>query len=268
MRIRGWAAFLEGRDAEAKALLEQAAQEAPDDKFIWYLTGEIPFHRDEFAESVPFFQRAHELDPTWLNPTQHLGLALGQAGKLDEVRAMARRLEALGSKPGALVGLCYVYLWIEPSRARDACNRGIAAGAGLAGSEFLAIDLLNTGPRAELDALLAKMGEGKKDPLSFEWYMRLLLDGEEGRWTDVAAKLRKAGDPEDSWFHGVAAELLVGAGNREGAWKQALRALEIDRYSVTNMAVHLAYLGDLVHAAEFLPYLRPDHRGWRPTAPS
>ena len=255
LRIRGWAAFLDGKDQEAAKLLAQAAREAPDDKFIWYLAGEVPFHRDEFAESVPFFQRAHELDPVWLMPTQHLALALGPVGNLEPIRAMVKRLEALGPKPGALVGLCYALLWVDPPRARDACDRGIAAGAGLVGQEFLAIALLAQGPRPELEGLLRKMGDGKKEGPSFEWYMTLLLRGEEGRWIDVDAKLRGAGDPDDSWFHGIGAELLVGAGDRAGAWKQALRALEIDRYGVNNLAVHFAYMGDLVRAAELLPYL-------------
>ena len=254
-RIRGWAAFLDGKDVEAKALLAQAAREAPDDKFIWYLAGEVPFHRDEFAESVPFFQHAHDLDPIWLMPTQHLALALGPVGKLDPLRAMVTKLESLGQKPGALVGLCYTYLWTDPPRANDACDRAITAGAGLVGSEFLAIDLLNHGPRKELDELLRKMGAGKKDALDFAWYMTLLLHGQEGRWPQATEQVRKAGDPEDSWFHGVAAELFVGSGDRALAWKQALRALEIDKYSVNNLAVHFAYMGDLVHAAELLPYL-------------
>ena len=255
LRIRGWAAFLDGRDAEAAKLLAQAAREAPEDKFIWYLAGEVPFHRDEFAESVPFFQHAHDLDPIWLMPTQHLALALGPLGNLDPVRSMVKGLEALGPRPGALVGLCYALLWVDPPRARDACDRAIAAGAGLVGQEFLAIDLLNNGPRSELDALLRKLGEGKKDEPSFEWFMALLLRGQEGRWTEVNAQIAKAGDPDDSWFHGIAAELLVGAGDRAGAWKHALRALEIDRSGVSNLAVHFAYMGDLVHAAELLPYL-------------
>ena len=255
LRIRGWSAFLDGKDVEAKALLEQAAREAPDDKFIWYLAGEVPFHRDEFAESVPFFQRAHDLDPIWLMPTQHLALALGPVGKLDPLRTMVKNLELLGAKPGALIGLCYAYLWVDPPRARDACDRGIAAGAGLVGQEFLAIDLLTQGSQEELETLLRKMGEGKKDETSFEWYMTLLLRGQQGRWPEVNEQVKKAGDPDDSWFHGVAAELLVGAGDRAGAWKQALRALEIDKYSVNNLAVHFAYMGDLVHAAELLPYL-------------
>ncbi len=255
LRIRGWAAFLDGQDAEAKKLLEQAARAAPDDKFIWYLAGEVPFHRDEFAQSVPFFQRAHDLDPVWLMPTQHLALALGPAGRLDEIRAMIRGLESLGPKPGALIGLCYAHLWVDPASARAACERGIAAGAGLVGQEFLAIELLSNGPRTDLLTLLGKMAAERKEPLGFEWYMSLLLAGEEGRWRDVAAQLGKAGDPDDSWFHGVAAELLVGSGDREAAWAQALRALEIDRYSVSNLAVHLAYMGDLVRAAELMPYL-------------
>jgi len=92
LRVRGWAAFLDGRDAEAKALLLRAAEASPDDKILWYLAGEIPFHRDELAESVPLLLRAHRLDPTWVLVNQHLAYALGPLGRLDELREVAGRV--------------------------------------------------------------------------------------------------------------------------------------------------------------------------------
>jgi len=254
LRIQGWAAFLAGKDAEAKALLGQAARAAPDDKFTWYLAGEIPFHRDEFAEAMPYFQRASELDPTWLANTQHLVYALGPLGRTAELRALVERLDALGAKPGALVGACYARLWFDAEKAIAGCERGIQAGAGDGGSEFLAIARLNVGPRRELEALLRKMAAGSK-PLAFEWYMTLLLRGQEGRWPEVRRLALEAGDPIDSWFHGVHAELLIGLQDRGRAWKSALRALEIDPNSVSNLAVHFAYMGDLAHAAELAAYL-------------
>ncbi len=65
------------------------------------------------------------------------------------------------------------------------------------------------------------MAAGSK-PLAFEWYMTLLLRGQEGRWPEVHRLALEAGDPADSWFHGVHAELLIGLQDRGRAWKRLL----------------------------------------------
>lgn len=252
--IEAWAAFLDGDDARAKALLREATAASPDDKLVWYLAGEVPFHRDELAESIAFFRRAHELDPAWFMPAQHLVYALGSAGDLAEVRRVVAGLEALGARPGPLVGLCYARLWLEPERALPDCDRAIDAGAGVAGNEFRAIALLDRGAYRELEAQLARM----RDPSGergFDWHMQLVLRGQQGRWPEVFRMVKEAGDPDDAWFQSLYAEELVGLGDRERAWRAAERMAKLDPYLASNLAVHLAWLGDLDHAAALSPNL-------------
>ncbi len=256
LRLRGWAAFLEGREVEAKAILREAAEAAPDDKYAWWLAGEIPYHRDEFAEGLPFFRRVHALDPSWLEATQHLVNALGVTGDPEGIRSLARDLDLPEQKPPALTALCYAQLWVEPGRAVATCQRARAAGAGAAADEYLAIALLNQGRRDELAAHLRQMGTGSARP-GFAWYMTLWLRGQEGQWPEVERRAAAMGNPDDSWFHSTYAEMIAGSGDRDRTWRAALRILELDRALVSNLAVHLAYLGDLAHAAELAPYLPP-----------
>jgi tetratricopeptide (TPR) repeat protein len=256
LRMRGWAAFLDGREVEAKALLRDAAEGAPDDKYAWWLAGDVRYHRDEFAEALPFFRRVHALDPGWLDATQHLVQALGATADLEGIRGLAAELAALGPKPGALAALCYAELWVDPSRAVATCERARAAGAGEIGDQLLAIALLNRGEQDRLAAHLHGMS-GRAGPRSFDWYMALWLLCQEGRWPEVLRRSAAAGDPEDSWFHSTLVEMIAGSGDLERGWREALRILELDRALLTNLAVHLAYLGDLRRAAEMASYLPP-----------
>jgi tetratricopeptide (TPR) repeat protein len=254
LKLRGWAAFVGGNDVEAKALFREAAVAAPDDKHAWYLAGEIPYHRDEFAESLPFFRRVHALDPLWLDASQHLSLALGATGDGVGLRAHAATLSALGAKPEAIAGLCYAQLWFEPGSAVATCERARAGGAGTIGDELLAIALLHVGARVSLDEHLAVMA-GKPGPPGFAWCMSLWLLGQEGRWPELLRRTLEWQDPDSSWFHVTLAEMVLGAGDRELAWREALRVLELDRVLLSSLAVHFAYQGDLARAAELREYL-------------
>ncbi len=261
-KLDGWVAFVDGQDARAKALFEEAARAAPDDKIAWFLAAEIRYHRDEFAEALPFLRRVVALDPSWLGAGQHLAFALGVTGDRVGLRARAAELAALGARPDALTALCYVQAWLDPAMAVADCRRAREAGAEQLVEEWLAISLLETGDRAALDAhvraLLERRGTG-----SFFWYMSLWLLGQEGRWAEVL-RAEQAGleaQPalrDSSWFHVTMAELLLGSGDADLAWREAMRVLELDRTLLSAMAVQLAYAGDLARAAELREYLPPD----------
>jgi tetratricopeptide (TPR) repeat protein len=255
LRVRGWAAFLDGRDAEAKALLLRAAEASPDDKVLWYLAGEIPFHRDELAESVPLLLRAHRLDPTWVVVNQHLAYALGPLGRLDELREVAGRVAALGPRPAALVSLCYARLWLAPREAAPTCCEAVAAGAGSQGQEFLALALLHAGDRGALDALLAEVAAARPAPAEdWAWYMALYLRAQEGRWRKVRETIGAATVP-DEMARAVFAEVLLGSGDAPAAWAQARRAQAADPHGASYLAVHFAHAGDLEHAEELSRHL-------------
>jgi tetratricopeptide (TPR) repeat protein len=256
LRMLGMSAFLDGRDLDAKRLLVQAADAAPDDKYAWWYAAEVPYHRDELAEALPLLRRVHELDPTWTAVVRHLAIALWASGGTDDLAALAAALEARGDAPESLLALCTAAPWLSPGLAVDACERARAAGGGEEADRLLAIALLAQGDRAALGVHLSRMAERSRPP-SFDWYMSLWLRAQEGRWPEVVRAVAEAGDPDDSWQHATFAEMLAGTGDADRTRRTALRILELDRALVTNVAVYLAYQGDLARAAEFAPYLPP-----------
>jgi eukaryotic-like serine/threonine-protein kinase len=258
-RLAGWAAFLAGRDAEAKALLLSAAESTPADRIAWYLAGELPYHRDEFGEALPVFKRIHALFPTWAYTTHHLIFSLGVAGRSAGLRALASELDDLGEVAGAVSSASYARLWFEPASAATTCQRAMPAD-GAEADACLAVALLNLGARDQLAAHLAAMGERErkrdpKQPYGFAWYMRFMLLGQEGRWSEVERTMQAAGDLENAWYHVTSAELIAGAGDPAPVGREAMRILELNRALASSLAVHLAYLGDLRRAAELESYL-------------
>jgi tetratricopeptide (TPR) repeat protein len=183
---------------------------------------------------------------------RHLVTALGVSGRTAELHALAGGTD-VGATPERLLTACSARLWTAPVDALEACDRARVAGAGDTAEMLAAISLLTRGDRAALRAHLARM-ESAGTP-SFAWYMSVWLDAQEGRWDDVRSALDAAGDPDQSWFHSQAVEIVAGSGRTEDTARAALRVLELDRALATNVAVHLAYLGDLRRAAEFAPYL-------------
>ena len=128
-KLAGWTAFVDGRDAEAKALFQKAAEAAPDDKYAWFLAAKVHYHRDEFAGALPFLRRAVALDPLWLDAGQHLCFALGATGDTVGLRVRVAELSALGPKPDALTSLCYAQTWLDSGGSRGDLRPGAGRGS-------------------------------------------------------------------------------------------------------------------------------------------
>jgi tetratricopeptide (TPR) repeat protein len=260
-RLEGWAAFLAGRDAEAKSLLLAAARASPGDKLAWYLAGEVPYHRDEYAEAVASFREVYALDPNWLDAGQHLVFGIGVSGDIDGLRSMIAGLARQGDKPWAITLACYARLWTDPASAGDTCLKARELG-GEESDRFLAIALLNTGQDERLASHLTAMQReealrSRGTPArGFPWYMQFILLGVEGRWQELERRARVEGDPTSAWFHVTYAELLAGAGDAASVRREALHVIELNPALASSLAVYLAYLGDLPGAADlerFLP---------------
>jgi serine/threonine protein kinase/tetratricopeptide (TPR) repeat protein len=106
---------------ESRRLRDQAAEAFPGDKEAQFYAGDIRFHRNEPGESIPFFERALQLDPDYRLAAAHLADALDNSGRARErvpwlrqqaatarepfeLEALARALLAAGDEDGA-VGL-------------------------------------------------------------------------------------------------------------------------------------------------------------------
>ncbi|MFT3917524.1 MAG: protein kinase [Anaeromyxobacteraceae bacterium] len=256
-RVKGWAAFLDGKDVEAKRLLKEAAIRAGDDKFAWRRAGEVPFHRDEFAEAAPIFERVSELDPAWPEGVEHLAIALGALDDRDGLAALETRVAALPESPATRAGLCFIRLWAGAPSTLATCEKASAGGADAAGTQFFAMALLHAGERDRLHRLVTQMSEGQSLN-SFGPFMRVLLQVQEGRWEELAKTGETIHGFKDAWLQAGWFEAVAGSGDADVAHREALLALELDPALVTHVAPHLAYLGDLRRAAEFAAYLPVD----------
>jgi tetratricopeptide (TPR) repeat protein len=87
--------------------------------------------------------------------------------------------------------------------------------------------------------------------------MRFMLLGQAGRWLEVERTMKATGNRENAWHHVTYAELVAGAGDPAPVGRAAMRILELNRELASNLAVHLAYLGDLRRAAELEGYIPP-----------
>ncbi len=89
--IQAWAAKLGERNAEAERIYARAAAAYPDDKQVSFMAGEHLIHWGKFAESLPHFERAIALDPTWEWARFHVVDDLLAIGRFEEALARARR---------------------------------------------------------------------------------------------------------------------------------------------------------------------------------
>ena len=94
--ILAWRAHLDGKTEEARALYRRAAEVAPQDKEVLYLSGDLHFHAGEHALAVPYFERALASDPGWEPAVDHLFECLQRLGRRDEMLALAERAARAG----------------------------------------------------------------------------------------------------------------------------------------------------------------------------
>jgi tetratricopeptide (TPR) repeat protein len=89
--LLAWQATVDGRDAEALRLRDEAAAKFPQDKESVFWAGDIRFHQGDMAGAMPLFERALALDPDYRLALEHGVLALGWLGRHEDALAWARR---------------------------------------------------------------------------------------------------------------------------------------------------------------------------------
>ncbi len=88
--IRAWTEYLDGNEGQAKALYGRAAAAYPDDKQVVFMAGESLIHLGRLPESLPYFEQAVALDPTWEWARFHVVDVLLFEGRAEEMIARAR----------------------------------------------------------------------------------------------------------------------------------------------------------------------------------
>ena len=89
--IRAWQAHMDKRNEEAHRLYARAVDAWPQEKEVLYMAADLHFHEGQTEKSLPLFERALQLDPTWVPALTHFLDCLAILGRYDEFLLRARR---------------------------------------------------------------------------------------------------------------------------------------------------------------------------------
>jgi len=252
--IRALAAYLDGKGEEALALYQKLVQEDPADKQVLFLAGDLLHHRGDLAAAVPYFERTLELDPSFEWPLDHLPQDLGSLGRRDELASLVARWSAMPPSTAVLHALVVSHLWLDQKpQAVQAAERAVEAGGGSAALDDLVLARFATGDVGGAEAALNKIGA----PAATARLATVLAA--QGRRREALQALAGTGtqplDPRS--FHYYRACLFAGEGDPDPVWREAREVLALDPDTAAHLAIALAYLGDLGHAAELAAGFKP-----------
>jgi tetratricopeptide (TPR) repeat protein len=248
--IRAYDARISRRDSEALALYAAVIDASPDDKEPVGLAGELLHHAGRFADAVPFFERALELDPQMEWPLDHLPEDLGALGEMDRLRSLVHRWERAQPTPGVLHALSLSFSWLGEHDRAIATARQAVDIAGSGALEDL-VNVLVAGERyAEAEQQLAPVvAAGPSAPI---WALNDLartmrLQGRHAEALSVIARFASLSPPEPGVVEPKLLQLEMGS-QRKGAAQEACAATKQYRAPAVLCAPALAYQGALAEA--------------------
>ncbi|HET8732933.1 MAG TPA: CsgG/HfaB family protein, partial [Anaeromyxobacteraceae bacterium] len=268
-RIRALDAQMSGRDAEAAVLFREAAAANPDDRFLQGEAGDFFQTRNEPDLALPFLRRAFELDATSSITATFLALALGDTGRMDELRELERQLAGMPARVPVLWSLMVARVTLgDAAGALTAGRQALAAASDVERPEAVRwlrhVQLLLDEPGLEAELRGDCSGSGVRDVYLAVWLsmhgrraeaLRVLEGDGAGcppRGAHEAAERR-----ETMLYARTMAVLLAGTGDAGRAWPYARRAVELNAFSASSVSSHIAYLGDARHAAALFASLDP-----------
>jgi tetratricopeptide (TPR) repeat protein len=252
--IRAWAAHLDGRDADALALYRVAIDRFPHETPALFLAGDLLHHRSERALAVPFFERVVALHPAHAWALDHLVDDLAHLGERGRLRRLADDLARAPRGAAVLHALSEAYGWLgDVPGAVQAARREVEAGGGTEAREDVAKALLFAGDfdGAEVE-LRDQLAAAPGDP-----YLNLDLAAvlaSQGRRREGFAHLRRLAVPESD---DQALRVSYRVGDGRDAASRAAAAISDPTERGPQLAVLLAFVGDLEGAARFARRLEP-----------
>jgi eukaryotic-like serine/threonine-protein kinase len=253
-QLVAWKADLEGRPAEALAILRRARAEYPDDAWLAFALGQTLEREGRLAEAVEPLASAVALDPGLETATDLLVWTLGRLDRAAELRQLADRMAALPPYPGTLHAEVLARGWAgDVEGALRVARR--AAGAGRAARADLVDALVAAGRLEEAEALQRERGDGAAAERKLA-AVRFLSGQRRKALTVLDAPLPPDATPLDRFVAGSRrawrlAELRDGAGIARIAEGVRPYSLEL----AASLAPVLAYSGEVDLALELAPHM-------------
>ena len=186
--MEAFSAWLEGREDDAARLFRVAAEAGPDDRHVQADAADFFLTRNEPELALPFLRRAVALAPAPGGPLLYLAIALGALGRQEELRELARTLEAGPQVKGALAALTAARVFLGNRKGAL-----VSARAAVAAST----DDVERGEAGFfLESLLLVQGDsGRASGIrsSCSTIERAILETARGRWAE-ARRILALGD--------------------------------------------------------------------------
>ena len=262
--IRAWVAHFDGRDDEALAHLARIVELDPTDEEGIYEAGDLLYHRSEFEQAAPWFERQLHLDPQLAHGwgLEHLAHSLGALGRREDLQRLA---DGWGTGPANAVNLhalSTALAWLgDLPGAAAAARREEEAGGGLSALQDQAYVAIQAGRYDEVRQALGPLAAPGSPARAFGYLALAAMDGYQGRRAAGRSRLdaltRDLGPAgNDALTRGMRIQYLAGDGDSKALRDEveALRALDPEAAAVH--APLLAWLGMADDAARLAPYLR------------
>jgi tetratricopeptide (TPR) repeat protein len=259
MLIRAWAAHVDGKDDEAVGLYRQIVTVYPDDKQALYLAGDLPWHLDHLQDAIPYLEHVLGLDPTFEHALDHLSYSLAILGRRRELAGWVRTWSAMAPTAEILHALVQGQLGLgDAPAAVAAARRGLKTGETWQAVRDLAHALVFAGDYTALEVELRRARNSS--PLVGVWLADVVaMQGRRAEGLAILDALGKQdlGEEIEQGRQVLRAFYLTGDGDAEAVAAEALALLRVNPRRAANLAVPLAYLGDLTSAHEMAAHLRP-----------
>jgi tetratricopeptide (TPR) repeat protein len=254
LAIRAVAAQIEGREDDAVRWFPEAAAAAPNDRHVQLQAADFFASRNELQRALPYARRAADLDPSGRTSARaFLAAWLGALGRREDLSALRREVEALAPGTDRTATLATIDGWLGD---RDRAVAGLKEvrrnpdRAAWGGAPWIDVSRAVLGdPTVEGD-----VRAGLADDPGF-WIPLSMIQALRGQRREARASLGRM--PDEALRPHYLAEFLVGDGDAEAVWREAHRAATRAPRSAPNLAVHLAYMGALDHAAVLAHGLEP-----------
>ncbi len=259
--VRAWAAHVAGRDDEAVGIYADVVRDAPDDRQALYLAGHVLFAARRWAEAIPYFEKAIEVDPGAEWPFEDLVTALTVLRRRDDLAHLVERCERAAPTPARSHAVVRARVWLGDAKgAVAAARRALDHGWGPASGLDLAGALFAAGELAEAEAVLEGVQAAQPTDGGTAFALARAM-GAQGRIADGLEVVERQGrirEQSAQWvIHHVRASLVAGSADARTLWREAAKAFALAPRNAADLAVVLALRDDLAHAETLARELEP-----------